>query len=129
MSLTFTSQIKSNANITILNIEGSILHKTDSEELTDFIESSIEKGNNNIILNLEKLDYMNSTGINVLISYLTKLRNSGGELIITNVSKKSGAAFINNKTVIGIYCRSFNRKRIRKIITNTRVIHSYILLQ
>lgn len=88
MSLTFTSNPKSTSDINILDIEGSILHKVDSEELTEFIESSIEKGNNNIILNLEKLDYMNSTGINVLISYLTKLRNSGGELIITNVSKK-----------------------------------------
>lgn len=88
MSLSFTHKTKSNTNITILNIEGSILQKEDADELTSFIENGIEKGNNNVILNLEKLDYMNSTGINVLISYLTKLRNSGGELIITNVSKK-----------------------------------------
>lgn len=88
MSLTYTSELKNNTNILIINVEGSILQKTDSEELTEFIESNIAKEINNIILNLAKLDYMNSTGINVLISYLTKLRNSGGELIITNVSKK-----------------------------------------
>ena len=88
MSLAFNQNPKSSNTVTILNIEGSILQKDDSNELTQFIENSIEAGNNNIILNLEKLDYMNSTGINVLISYLTKLRNSGGELIITNVSKK-----------------------------------------
>jgi anti-sigma B factor antagonist len=88
MSLTFTNNIKSSSTITILNVEGSILQKNDSDELTQFIENSIVEGKNSIILNLEKLDYMNSTGINVLISYLTKLRNSGGELIITNVSKK-----------------------------------------
>jgi anti-sigma B factor antagonist len=87
MSLEFTSEVKDN-NILIINVEGSILQKLDSEELTEYIEQNIESGNNNVIINLEKLDYMNSTGINDFISYLTKLRNSGGELIITNVSKK-----------------------------------------
>lgn len=88
MSLTYTHTINKEANILSIVLNGSILAKTDAEEVTALIEEEIENGNNKVIIDLGGLDYMNSTGINVFISYLTKCRNSGGELVIANVSPK-----------------------------------------
>ena len=88
MSLTHTHSIKENSNILFISLEGSIFGKEDATEVTELLEKEIENGNNQVLLDIEKLEYMNSTGINVLISYLTKCRNSGGELVIANVSPK-----------------------------------------
>lgn len=88
MSLTYEYEIKSNSKILVVQISGSLLEKNDANEITALIEENIEEGHNQVILDLKGLEYMNSTGINILISYLTKLRNNGGELIITNISEK-----------------------------------------
>lgn len=88
MSLTYQYELKPNSKILVAEISGSLLEKNDANEITSLIEENIEEGNNQVILDLKGLEYMNSTGINILISYLTKLRNSGGELIIVNISDK-----------------------------------------
>lgn len=88
MSLSYSYQLVPNTNIVSIELNGRLLSKEDAAEVTHVLEQEIEKGNNQVLLNIEKLDFMNSTGINVFISYLTKCRNSGGELVITNVSSK-----------------------------------------
>lgn len=88
MSLSYKYELKSNSNILVVEVSGSLLEKNDANEITALIEENIEDGNNQVIMDLKGLEYMNSTGINVFISYLTKLRNSGGELIIVNISEK-----------------------------------------
>ncbi len=88
MSLQYKYEKKTFPDVLVITVEGSILEKNDTNEVSALIEESIEEGSNKVIMDLGGLDYMNSTGINVLISYLTKLRNDGGEFIITNVSEK-----------------------------------------
>ena len=88
MSLTFSHKNIENSSILSISLEGRLLSKEDAAEVTQLIENEISKGNNQVLMNIDKLDFMNSTGINVFISYLTKCRNSGGELVITNVSPK-----------------------------------------
>jgi anti-sigma B factor antagonist len=87
MNLTYTKD-NSEAGILIFNLSGKILSKEDSEAISNEIDENIEKENINIILHLEELDYINSTGLNFIISSFTKMRNSGGELVISSVSQK-----------------------------------------
>ncbi|MBL4625383.1 MAG: STAS domain-containing protein [Flavobacteriales bacterium] len=69
-------------------LTGNLLDKESANSLVDSFKETLEKGITYIIFNLEAMDYLNSTGLNVLIGLLTKVRNSGGELIICNVPKK-----------------------------------------
>lgn len=87
MNLTHTTN-NSEEGLIIFDLEGKILSVDDSELLTKEIEENIEKKNIHVILNLEKLDYINSTGLNFIISSFTKIRNAGGELVICSVSQK-----------------------------------------
>ncbi|MDA9261811.1 STAS domain-containing protein [Flavobacteriales bacterium] len=87
MNLTYTTS-QTKEGIIIFNLSGKILSKEDSEEISNGIDENIEKENFNIILNLEELDYINSTGLNFIISSFTKMRNAGGELVISSVSQK-----------------------------------------
>lgn len=87
MNLTYTTD-NSRKGIHIFNLNGKILSKEDSEAISNEIDENIEKGNINVILHLENLDYINSTGLNFIISSFTKMRNAGGELVISSVSQK-----------------------------------------
>lgn len=87
MNLTYTTELTENG-ILIVNLSGQILSKEDSEEIAQELDNNIDKGTTNVILNLEKLEYINSTGLNFIISSFTKMRNAGGELVISSVSQK-----------------------------------------
>ena len=69
-------------NILYLVIEGDILGDTDGMELADLVNDQI---NNNIIngaVDLSSVRYMNSTGIGVLITILTKYKNKCEKLVL-----------------------------------------------
>ena len=40
----------------------------------------------NVVLDMGQLQYMNSTGLNILISVLTRTRQGGGETLISGMS-------------------------------------------
>lgn len=71
-----------------LSLAGKLMDKSEAESMLEAIDASILKGGNNFIVNLEELEYMNSSGINVLIAILTKARNNEGDVVITGVNEK-----------------------------------------
>ncbi|MGB1247826.1 MAG: STAS domain-containing protein [Chitinophagales bacterium] len=79
-----TSNVKD--QIVTAKIVGNLLGEKDAKPILDVIEGNIEQGNKQFILLLEELKYINSTGLSVLITSLTKSRNAGGELYIVTPS-------------------------------------------
>lgn len=77
---------KQNANIFYLS--GELIDKNQAKELLANIDTLIAGGENKIVLNFEKLDYINSSGLNVVLNILTKTRKSGGDTAICAVNKK-----------------------------------------
>ncbi len=64
----------------------SLLNEYDNKEILLDVQSRIEKGLNKCVVDLSKLDFMNSVGLNFLINVMTKSRKSGGELAVANAS-------------------------------------------
>lgn len=87
MNLTYHKET-SNSAFSIFHLEGKILTTEDTADAIADIEEGMEKNELFVIFNLENLEYINSTGLNFIISTFTKLRNAGGELIICCVSQK-----------------------------------------
>ncbi len=93
----FNYTITSKNDITILNLNGDLIDKNQAIDLIDSITKLLENGKNKLIINLENLKYMNSSGLNVLIQVLTKTRTNGGESIIYNVNSKINELLIITK--------------------------------
>ena len=55
--------------------------------LQNRISKLLSKEKNYVIINFDKLSYLNSSGLGALITILTKSRNFGGDTIITDVPK------------------------------------------
>ncbi|OJJ23524.1 anti-anti-sigma factor [marine bacterium AO1-C] len=70
----------------ILEFEGDLIEIPRDTGLTIIIEDAIEQGIRLCAIDISKLRYMNSTGINTLILVLTKFRNRGGEVVLINPS-------------------------------------------
>ena len=70
--------------ITILDIQGEI-DLYNAPEIKDIIQKLIEAQKNNVIINLEKISYIDSSGIGALISSLSNLKKYQGGLKIINV--------------------------------------------
>ena len=75
---------KSKGDIVILMIVGEI-DLYNAPEIKDIINKLIEERNYNIIIDLEKVSYIDSSGIGALISSLSNLKKYQGGLKIINV--------------------------------------------
>jgi anti-sigma B factor antagonist len=50
-----------------------------------------------LIIDLTEMEYMNSTGLSILINIFTQTRNKGGEVIITNIPEKISQLLVITK--------------------------------
>ena len=74
--------------IVILEPKGKIMGGPDASLLHDKLYEYIDQGKKNVIIDLSRVDWMNSTGLGILISGYTTLRNNDGVLKLANVTDK-----------------------------------------
>ena len=86
MNFKYTKEKKSGA--LIMHLEGDLIDKDQSTGFMGEVDATIAGGDNKFVLDLAKLTYMNSSGLNVIINVLTKSRKTGGDVAIANVTKK-----------------------------------------
>jgi anti-sigma B factor antagonist len=84
----FYFENKSTKNSEIYKLFGQLIEKGQSTELLASIQEKTQSGRANLILDLSELKYINSTGINVFVNLLSKVRKEGGELAIFGMNKK-----------------------------------------
>ncbi|MEM1322116.1 MAG: STAS domain-containing protein [Bacteroidota bacterium] len=78
------SELKS---IQVLEVS-TLYNEFDNRIILNDVESRIERGLNKFIVDLSNLDFMNSVGLNFMISIMTKSRNSGGDVAVANASEQ-----------------------------------------
>ncbi|MBN2746396.1 MAG: STAS domain-containing protein [Bacteroidales bacterium] len=72
---------------TLINLGGR-LDTSNYEEASQQIDNQIDMGQRKLIINLEQLEYISSSGLRVLMSALKKVKALGGNLILCNVPEK-----------------------------------------
>jgi len=75
---------RESGDIVIFDINGEI-DLYNAPEIKEKIKEEMNKGKVNIIINLDKVSYIDSSGIGVLISSLSNLKKVGGALKLINV--------------------------------------------
>lgn len=73
-------------NILKISLEGDLIGENDGIGLLDIVNDNINDSVLKCAIDLSNLRYMNSSGIGVLITILTKFRNKGGEVVLINPS-------------------------------------------
>lgn len=97
--------INDTSGIHVITLSGRLIEKTQADGLIQDFEKLIANGAGKYLMSLEELEYVNSTGLNLLIGMFTSARNAGGELVIGGISPKVKKLMVMTKldSVFKIY--------------------------
>jgi len=75
-------------NVVILSLTGKLIGQKEIEQLYSQIRQLQENKIKKLVLNLKHLDWMGSLGLGALISCMTSMRNTGGDVHLCNLNPK-----------------------------------------
>ena len=73
--------------IVVVDLSGRIVHGEGTALLREYVRDLISKGEKMILLNLQAVPYIDSSGLGELVSTFTAIRKQGGELKLLNLAK------------------------------------------
>jgi len=74
--------------VVVLQLDGKIMGGPDATAINDKLHELVEAGKTNIVADLARVNWMNSSGLGILISGLTTIRNAGGDLRLAAVTDR-----------------------------------------
>ena len=72
----------------LLSVEGIIKLGQSAEFLVQSLERTLERDEGHVLLDLSKINYIDSTGIGELVAYLGRFAESGRHLVLVNPSER-----------------------------------------
>jgi anti-sigma B factor antagonist len=82
--MNFTHEIK--ANVLHITAEGDLLGLQNDLTILDFINQELPDEVTYCVIDIGGINYMNSSGLSLLIRILTKFRNRDGDVALVNAS-------------------------------------------
>ena len=74
-------------NVLILRLSGDLIGEDNGANILDKVNTALQDKVRTCIVDISNLRYINSSGIGVLITILTKFRNKGGEVYLMKPSE------------------------------------------
>ncbi len=74
--------------VAVLEPKGKIMGGSDSTLMHEKLHEHIENGVKNVVIDLSGVDWVNSTGLGILIAGLSTMKNNNGRLKLANVTEK-----------------------------------------
>lgn len=74
--------------VTIIRLQGNVMGGPDATTLNSQIHELLEEGKNQVVLDLADVEFMNSSGLGMLIGGASTLKNAGGRLKLAKASDK-----------------------------------------
>jgi anti-sigma B factor antagonist len=71
----------------LLSLEGDLIGDEAGPKLVEFVSDAVNDRMKNFIIDLSTIRYISSSGIGLLITMLTKMRNAGGEVYLCSPSE------------------------------------------
>lgn len=75
-------------DVTVLDLSGKIMGGDDFDLFNNAIKELVHEGAIDIVLNLSKVKWINSTGLGLMVSAYTSLVKQGGRMKIAEVSER-----------------------------------------
>jgi anti-sigma B factor antagonist len=79
---------RQNQGAVILDLNGKLTGGPDADVFRKLFEGLIEQGKKQIVVNLEKVSWINSTGLGILITTTAPVRSAGGDLVVMGASER-----------------------------------------
>ena len=84
-------------NIAILYLKGNMMGGPDTTQIHEKVKSLIVDKIHNVVIDLSKVKWMNSSGLGSLMACMSKLKNAEGQLKISGATEKIKNLFMITK--------------------------------
>lgn len=86
-------------NCVIIEFKGNVMGGPDAVSLNEKLHELIENDKTQVVVDLGKVKFMNSSGLGMLIGGLTTMRKAGGDLRIANAADKIESLLMVTKLI------------------------------
>lgn len=86
-------------NAVVVSLKGNVMGGPDGSKLHDTLHRLKEEGKKNVVVDLSRVKFMNSSGLGMLISGLTTMRNAGGDLRLAHVADRIQSLLVITKLI------------------------------
>lgn len=83
--------------IGVIEVKGSLVGGEETDELQNAVADFLEQGNRKLIVDLSKVDYLNSTAIGVLVKAHTTYAKEKGKVKLCGINKNINNIFVITK--------------------------------
>jgi len=81
--------LREHEGVAILDLNGRLTVGSDVATFRERMQKLVESGQKSVILNLDQVDYVDSTGLGALVMCYTTLQRAGGKVKLLNLSRRS----------------------------------------
>jgi len=86
-------------NSVVIEFKGNVMGGPDAVSLNEKLHELIDQDKKNVVVDLSKVKFMNSSGLGMLIGALTTMRKAGGDLRLANPADKIESLLIVTKLI------------------------------
>ncbi len=84
----FQYKTKTKENVIVFKLIGELIEREQPKVMLEDIVETLESGHKNILLDLQDLKYINSSGFTILINIITKVNAAGGKLSVCHANER-----------------------------------------
>lgn len=86
-------------NAVVITLKGNAMGGPDGAKLQEYLHELKENGKKNVVVDLGRVKFMNSSGLGMLTSGMTTMRNAGGDLRLARVEKRIQSLLVITKLI------------------------------
>ncbi len=86
-------------NAVVVELKGNIMGGPEAQEFNQLLHDLLDEGKNNVVVDLSGVKFMNSSGLGMLISGYTTMKNGEGNLKLANATDKINSLLVITKLI------------------------------
>ena len=83
----------------VIELKGNVMGGPEAQEFSDALHKLIDDNKKNVIVDLGETKFMNSSGLGMLISGYTTMKNGGGSMKLANATEKIESLLVITKLI------------------------------
>ncbi|MDH7603887.1 MAG: STAS domain-containing protein [Melioribacter sp.] len=83
----------------VIELKGNVMGGPEAQEFSDLLHKLLDEGKKNVVVDLADCKFMNSSGLGMLISGYTTMKNGGGSLKLANATEKIESLLVITKLI------------------------------
>ncbi|MFA8343106.1 MAG: STAS domain-containing protein [Rhodothermaceae bacterium] len=86
-------------NAVVIELKGNVMGGPEAQEFNSTLHELLDDGKKNIIVDLADVKFMNSSGLGMLISGFTTMKNGEGHLKLARATEKINSLLVITKLI------------------------------